>query len=489
MKTRSQFYLAFLCIALTTGIFALSFGKRDLWFFLWLLPLPAMLYSQIATIRNTIFVSLLSYLLGCTAVIFHRYALSVYPVPFALIPSLLHGMVFTIVIVLFRICLDRIPIWLQPFVFPAFWTGYQLMWSYTDYTYFIHFGLSTQAYYLPLLQLASLTGIWGISFVLCLFSSCIATTIYHIKTPIKALIPLAIGIIVIGAALGFGYHRLAHPIQTRQIRVALGAHNPPHLHQIGYPSKTQMAMRIQRYPKLLEQMASTKPLFMLTPEIWLQLNDNNTRTTLNTIKQIAKKTSTNIISAIKLLGDEQPKVNAAWVINQQGNLVGQYNKIHLIPEIESNLIAGNKMHTFTLNGVMLGIAIGDDPLFQEPIHNYGKTQGQIVFIASADSGIQRTGRERRQIAIMHAVGNGLALARSSNFGELTLSDPYGRIIANMPTVTDTTTVLAADVPLGFGNTFHAQHGNWFSWVCLVLSLLTLLTLAWQAKKDHNSATN
>ncbi|MDF1761537.1 MAG: hypothetical protein P1U40_13475 [Coxiellaceae bacterium] len=489
MKTRSQFYFAFLCIVLTTSIFALAFGKMELWFLLWLLPLPAMLYSQIATIRRTIFVSLLSYIIGCTAVIFHRYLLSVYPVPFALIPSLLHGMVFTMIIVLFRISLDRLPVWLQPFVFPTFWTGYQLIWSYTDYTYFIHFGLSTQAYFLPLLQLTSLTGIWGISFVLCLFSSSIATAIYHIKTPLKALIPLAIGAIIIGAVLGFGYHRLAQPEKTRHIRVALGAHNPPHMHQIGYPSKIQMAMRIQRYPKLLEQMASMKPLFMLTPEIWLQLNDNNTLSTLHTIKQIAKQTKTNIIAAIKLLGDQQPKVNAAWLINQQGKLEGQYNKIHLIPEVENNLVAGDKMHTFTLNGVNFGVAIGDDPLFQQPIHSYGKLNGQIVFIASADNGIQRTGRELRQIAIMHAVGNGLALARSATFGELTLADAYGHIIANMPTTANATTVLTADVPLGFGNTFHSRYGNWFSWVCLAFGLLILLLLAWTTRKDHNSAIN
>ncbi|MDF1795057.1 MAG: hypothetical protein P1U63_00830 [Coxiellaceae bacterium] len=489
MKKRSQFYLAFLCIALTTSIFTLSFGKMELWFLLWMLPLPIMLYSQVVEIRSTIFVSLISYILGCTAVIFHRYLLSVYPVPFALIPSLLHGMIFTVAIVLFRISLDRIPIWLQALVFPAFWTGYQMIWSYTDYTYFIHFGVGTQAYYLPLLQLTSLTGIWGVSFVLGLFSSCIATAIYHIKKPLKAIIPLATGAIIIGATLSFGYYRLAHPAQTRHIRVALAAHNPPHMHQIGFPTKTQMAMRIQRYPKLLKQMANSNPLFMLTPEIWLQLNDSDTLSTLHTIKQIAKQTTTNIISAVKLLGDQQPKVNAAWLINQQGKLIGQYNKIHLIPEIESNLIAGDKMHTYTLNGVKFGVAIGDDPLFEQPIHNYGALKGQIVFIASADNGIQRTGRELRQIAIMHAVGNGLALARSSTFGELTLADAYGRIIANMPTTHDATSIITADVPLGFGNTFHTRHGNWFAWVCLALSTLILLMLGWQIRKSHKSETN
>ncbi|MDF1654285.1 MAG: hypothetical protein P1U34_04150 [Coxiellaceae bacterium] len=470
-------------------MFVLTFGEMRFWFLLWLIPLPAMLYSQVSSLRSTIFICLLSYILGSTAVIFHRYIFSVYPIPFALIPSLLHGMVFTIAIVLFRVCLDRLPTLLQLFVFPTLWTGYQLIWSYTQFTYFIHFGLSTQAYYLPLLQLVSLTGIWGIAFIITLFPSCISTAIYHIKSPLKAAIPLLTGVIIIGAALGFGYYRLAHPIQTRHIKITLGAHNPQHMHQIGYPSKSQMAMRIQRYPSLLKQMAKTQPLFMLTPEIWLQLNDTNTLSTLQSIKSTAKQTHTNIISAVKLLGNQQPKVNAAWIINQQGKLVGQYNKIHLIPEIESNLVAGVNLHTFTLDNVKFGVAIGDDPIFEQPIHNYGKLKGQIVFVASADNGIQRTGRERRQIAIMHAVGNGLALARSATFGELTLVDAYGRIIANMPTSASAVTTLTAAVPLGFGNTFHARHGNWFSWVCLILSLIILLALLRHSRKNHNSATN
>lgn len=476
MKMRANFYLALFTILLTSVFFALSLGQQQYWFFLWLIPLPAMLYCQRASLRSSIFVALIAYVSGCTTVIFHRYLYSVYPIPFALIPSLIHGMAFTLIIVLYRICLDRIPAWLSVLVFPACWTAYQIVWTYTNLSYFIHFGIGTQAYFLPMLQLASITGMWGISFAVSVFASSIATAFYFFRQPVKMFTSLLVGTVIIGGSLAFGYYRLDHKQDTRKIKVTLVAFNPKHMRDIGYPTQKAMQLRIDNFAPLLKQLTQQNPLFILTSEIWLQLNDNNTLSTLKMIKNTAKKKSINVIAAIKLLGSEMPKTNSAWVINQQGELVGQYNKIHLIPEIENNLVAGHDIRTHTLNGVKLGIAIGSDPTFQQPIHDYGKLSGQIVFISSADNGIDHSGRDQRQISILHAVGNGLAMARTASFGELTITDPYGQIIANMQGSKNTISTVTATVSLGFGNTFHSRHGNWFFYVCFAIMLLIGLAL-------------
>jgi len=69
-----------------------------------------------------------------------------------------------------------------------------------------------------LLQLAAITGIWGVTFVLCLVPSAIAVAL-SCRAP-KALIPAAVALVVV---LGFGAVRLRRLPEGTTFRVGLAA--------------------------------------------------------------------------------------------------------------------------------------------------------------------------------------------------------------------------------------------------------------------------
>jgi apolipoprotein N-acyltransferase len=74
---------------------------------------------------------------------------------------------------------------------------------------------------------------------------------------------------------------------------------------------------------------------------------------------------------------------------------------------------------------------------------------------------------------MRAIENHRWLLRATNTGITAAIDPYGRITATIPRHIRT----SVQVPFGYENdlTFYTRHGDWFAWLCaLVTSLLLLL---------------
>ena len=69
------------------------------------------------------------------------------------------------------------------------------------------------------------------------------------------------------------------------------------------------------------------------------------------------------------------------------------------------------------------------------------------------------------------------MARSAADGLLTLSDSYGRIVAEASSDDSLASVLGT-LRLGAGGTFFSRTGEWFAWSCLIGSgLLLVVALA------------
>jgi apolipoprotein N-acyltransferase len=83
------------------------------------------------------------------------------------------------------------------------------------------------------------------------------------------------------------------------------------------------------------------------------------------------------------------------------------------------------------------------------------------------------------MAILRAVENGFALARSARNGLLTLSDDRGRILAEAATEPDRFVSIAGKVNVAHEETFYTRAGDWFAWICVAVfvSLLAFQLLA------------
>jgi apolipoprotein N-acyltransferase len=78
-----------------------------------------------------------------------------------------------------------------------------------------------------------------------------------------------------------------------------------------------------------------------------------------------------------------------------------------------------------------------------------------------------------RMAVLRAVENGFALARSARNGLLTLSDNRGRILAEAATMPGRFQSITGKVNVLRGVTFYTRTGDWFAWLCIAMFIVLL----------------
>jgi apolipoprotein N-acyltransferase len=99
-----------------------------------------------------------------------------------------------------RYSLGHLPAWTAALVFPSAWTAYEFLYSLVSPNGTFWSLAYSQADFLPVLQIASLTGIWGIVFVLTLVPSAIA-----ISWSRRTFTPLVLAVTILLMVLGYGH--------------------------------------------------------------------------------------------------------------------------------------------------------------------------------------------------------------------------------------------------------------------------------------------
>jgi apolipoprotein N-acyltransferase len=89
-----------------------------------------------------------------------------------------------------------------------------------------------------------------------------------------------------------------------------------------------------------------------------------------------------------------------------------------------------------------------------------------------------------RMAVVRGVENGFALARAASAGRLTLSDRYGRVVAEAVTSRARPVSLVGDVGLRSGGTVYAHYGDVFAFVVLTFATTLVLFASRGAASDR-----
>jgi len=73
---------------------------------------------------------------------------------------------------------------------------------------------------------------------------------------------------------------------------------------------------------------------------------------------------------------------------------------------------------------------------------------------------------------MRAVENNRWLLRGTNTGVTASVDPYGRVVSSIPR--KIRAVLESNYALSNVTTFYTRHGDWFAYLCAIISVAGLL---------------
>jgi apolipoprotein N-acyltransferase len=109
--------------------------------------------------------------------------------------------------------------------------------------------------------------------------------------------------------------------------------------------------------------------------------------------------------------------------------------------------------------------------FPQLSREYAAEGADLLLVPAWDFNIDRWLHAR--MAVLRAVENGFALARSARNGLLTLSDNRGRILAETATAPGRFVSISGKINVVRAETFYARTGDWFAWLCVTAFLILL----------------
>jgi len=207
--------------------------------------------------------------------------------------------------------------------------------------------------------------------------------------------------------------------------------------------------------------------------------------------------------------------NSAALLNPSGREEFLYDKIHLVPFSEyiplkdyiwplrylSGLVGdfhpGTRHNVASLPGGKFGVFICYEAIFPDHVRQFVDNGATLLINVSNDGWFGRSAAAAQHLAQarVRAVENRRWLLRDTNNGFTVSVDPYGRIVASLPT--DVRGELDAPYAFRSDMTLYARWGDWFAWLSVLVTTLCLaamvirrlpLALYWPAQRGKAAKT-
>jgi len=458
-----------LAVSATALLVWFGTGLHPWWPLLWFAPLPVLVYAGRASWWAAALVAVPGWMLGNLNLWHYFGRVGVTPLGKASI-VLTVSLAFALAVLHYRGLLRRGAYWSALLAFPAQWTAFEYLVNLTS----LHGTAGNLAYsqlgFLPFLQLASLTGPWGMSFLLLLFSSALATGLYlRASAPRQALRIVGASLGVIAAVLVFGAVRLALPEAGPQVKVGVIAADPPLSPEVADAGAPAQAL-FQAYADRVTALAAQGAQVIVLPEKLAVAVEPDTGEMDRLFQSLADHSGAQLV--VGLVRVAAPlKYNEARVYRPAQPLQ-LYEKHHMLPAFESIYTVGTSRTLLPQPSGTWGVAICKDMDFTPLSRQYGQDGAGLMLVPAWDFVMDRV--LHGHMALMRGVESGFAMVRAAKQGYLTVSDDRGRIIAETSSDAAPFATLLATVPAAHETTLYLLLGDWFAWLLLALLAFTLL---------------
>ena len=429
---------------LSSAMFYLSQGLDDAWYLAWFAPMPLLWL----TYGNTPFWQVAA---ACTAAVL---ASSIYILQcYTMLPPLVIAPAVIIQIVLFcaavwfgRFAQRRLPAVAALFSFPALWTAIELLlFSVSPNGTFGSLAYS-QVSAPFLIQSASLFGIYGITFLICLFANTLAMA-GHSELRSPAMLGVGFGLCALNVV--FGLARLAQP-QPETVRVAAMVDETAMNLTWRAHSQAEVVAVADTYARAIRSAASQGAKFVVTPEGGIVSNPQWQPAVMAPLAAAAHDTGSQIIAGVVY---RKPAADIAFSLAPDGT-IRRYDKRHPVPVLEARFTPG---HVSGFLGQGRAMEICKDMDFPVTIRRDAAMGVRLVGSPAGD--FEKDAWLHGRIAVMRGVEDGFALVRAANKGLVTASDAEGRLVASKMDAPAGLTMVIADLPLGPGPTLYTHIGD------------------------------
>jgi apolipoprotein N-acyltransferase len=457
----------------SAGAFALGAGLEPRWPFAWLAPLPVLAAAYRVPRGPAAGVAFGAWVLGWIPFgVFLLRSLGV-PVVIAVITVVAPGIAFALFVLASRALLRRGALWSAALAFPALWVSLELLLARASPHGTAGSIAYSQSDLLPLVQLVSVTGLSGVTFLVMAVPTAVA-----VASAPSVTLRIRVGLIlvaacVLGVTLSFGAWRLGRPIDGREVTVGLAASD------VDIPlfrtTDAGAALRvIDAYAAVVDALSARGATIIVLPEKIVGVTERYATEIERRLGAAAARNRVVVVAGLNEIVTPL-KRNVAVVFGTDGAVTGRYLKRYLIPGIEAGYRVGDRPLHVAGATAMWGVAICKDLDFPTLGRQYAARESALVVVPAWDFVVDAGWHER--MAAMRAIESGFALARAARQGLLTVRDDRGRLIASARSDAAPMTSLAASVKVRHDATVYARWGDWFGWLCVLAAVSVLGRLA------------
>ncbi len=420
---------------------------------------------------------------------------------------------------------------LSIFIFPFLYLSFEHLHSITEVAFpWLTLGYS-QSYSLADIQLASFTGLFGLSFQILLVNCFIyysltlwienrranrARVVASLLAALAVLIlPEVYGEIVLNSAGKNEY--------PDKLKVAIIQPNiDPYEKWNGDQNQIMDTYEQETYAfegdksDLVVWPETAIPFYILLPQLAYYKNSlqaflDSTNTTLMSGVPLAYYYSNTDSAKPSSHYDEflhrfYDSYNGAALFEPHSGVYQTYGKIILVPFGEripyadavpflikplnwgvgiSNWARGRDTTIFRLGrGIKFSTVICYESVFPDYVRQFVKKGADFLVIITNDGWYGKSSGpyQHAAYAVLRAVENRRSVVRAANTGISEFIDPYGRYIGQQ-TRLDERTTLEATIPISYELTFYAEHGDWLAHIAEMISFCAILFGVFLKLKD------
>lgn len=197
-----------------------------------------------------------------------------------------------------------------------------------------------------------------------------------------------------------------------------------------------------------------------------------------------------IVGTVNFAGQDNTRPqNSAVVLDPEGRLLLQYDKIHLVPFGEyvpawafpgkvgkitsevGNFVPGTSYRAARMPRGAIGVFICYEAIFPQLVRRLTPEGAGVLVNISNDAwfGDSSAAYQHLEMARLRAIENGRYLLRATNDGITAVIDPYGRVVEQLPR--HRPMVLPGHFNYLARRTFYTTYGDVFAWLCVAVSVM------------------
>ena len=350
----------------------------------------------------------------------------------------------------------------------------------------------------PLVQFASVTGVYGVSALACIVNFALYFTLRRFlrqmrepETRQRPSWEFYVAMVLVCAAFLHGWHEIQLGESREVLRLAVVQGNIPQTLKF---EASQKPMILERYRELTEAVTMNRPDLIIWPETAtpdrLRYDPESYAMVTTLVAQARAPLFTGTIDADPTANGEVD-YNAAMLVLPDGTLQDVYRKIHLVPfgeyvplrkvlpfmkwltPIPDSFERGQRYTLFRVHDVSFGSVICFEDVVAGLYRQFVKRGAEFMVNVTNDAWFKTSPAAEMHLAnaVFRAVENHRPLVRVTNHGVTCIVDEFGIVRERLAPFTEGAAIWKLSVPRARTQTFYTRFGDVFVAGCAMVTAL------------------